>query len=907
MITKKQSKKSKKKIFTSFYKYYFFITIASFSLIIIIFFNSEFWTYYKIKLLPRLDAYGILNYSKLPEVLLLKIKGHFTKVDKIFINIKFKEQLKIENEREQVIKETNANSVINNLTFEFNNYKAKIIFNNKTYNAKIRLKGDRNSHWKEKIRSSYRISLNKNGRILGLKKFSLQKPRARNYIYEWIFHELNSETGLIKLKYDFINLYVNGENLGLYVIEEFFSKHLLERNHRRDGPIFSVQENFTTKFINTKFEVYDKKTWLNEKNIELTKNASNKLRAFINSEIKASEIIDLDKWAWYMASSDLLGTYHGTNLKSQKFYYNVLTGKFEPIPYDGHYWNPILSSVSQEKRDEIIIDQAGKKFDIRGAVNYATFLGNKLVQEEIFAKKYFNALKKISSKEFLDNFFEKRKKKINKINSLIYSDYFFNDFIHFYGPGIYYFHKDKIYKRAETIRKKINSDKFKIFAYYENDKIKIENYNIFNPFVFAKKAYCIKKNQSKLEEVIIFINLPVTLKKNTNLNKINNLNCYQLNIHNELTNQNIKISIDKINIKRKVIVQNYNFLKYFVNKNNKLILKNSDTRISENIFIPRGHKVIIRPGEKIVLDNNAFIFSSSPVKIGYINSDKIVKINGKKNNFGGGFIVVSSEKSEIYNCEFKYLNGIQNQNFFSKIKNEILITEYNEDKKINFTNKVINNKSGFKKQNINLEYLISGSITFYGGKIILKNIFFEKINSEDVVNIVSADFDIENLKFLKINSDAIDIDFGNGIAKQVYFEDIGNDAIDFSGSNSTISNLYFKNIGDKAISVGEKSNLNITDINIDKGFVGIASKDGSVTELRNALINNVKIGYAAYQKKYEYPNASKLIIQNDKINNFDKKFLKNKNSQTIYNNTSVEDYIDNTEIINILYKNKYKK
>ena len=37
--------------------------------------------------------------------------------------------------------------------------------------------------------------------------------------------------------------------------------------------------------------------------------------------------------------------------------------------------------------------------------------------------------------------------------------------------------------------------------------------------------------------------------------------------------------------------------------------------------------------------------------------NKIVKINGQKNNFGGGFIVVSSEKSEIYNCEFKYLNG----------------------------------------------------------------------------------------------------------------------------------------------------------------------------------------------------------------------------------------------------------
>ena len=76
-----------------------------------------------------------------------------------------------------------------------------------------------------------------------------------------------------------------------------------------------------------------------------------------------------------------------------------------------------------------------------------------------------------------------------------------------------------------------------------------------------------------------------------------------------------------------------------------------------------------------------------------------------------------------------------------------------------------------------------------------------------------------------------------------------------------------------------------------------------MAELRNALINNVKIGYAAYQKKYEYPSASKLIIWNDKIKNFDKKFLKNKNSQTIYNNISVENYFDNTKIINILYKN----
>jgi hypothetical protein len=48
-----------------------------------------------------------------------------------------------------------------------------------------------------------------------------------------------------------------------------------------------------------------------------------------------------------------------------------------------------------------------------GVVNYATFLAHKLKQEEIFVKIYSKALSNISSKEFLDNFFEKMKKILN--------------------------------------------------------------------------------------------------------------------------------------------------------------------------------------------------------------------------------------------------------------------------------------------------------------------------------------------------------------------------------------------------------------------------------------------------------------------------------------------------------------
>ena len=73
---------------------------------------------------------------------------------------------------------------------------------------------------------------------MGIKKFSFIKPRMRNYIHEWLFHELAGEGDLIKLKYEFINLKLNGNNYGLYVLEEGFDKDLIERNKRRNGPIF---------------------------------------------------------------------------------------------------------------------------------------------------------------------------------------------------------------------------------------------------------------------------------------------------------------------------------------------------------------------------------------------------------------------------------------------------------------------------------------------------------------------------------------------------------------------------------------------------------------------------------------------------------------------------------------------
>jgi len=850
ILKEKQKKKIKKNIKKSnFFKYYFYTTVSFLIISLFIFFTSDMWGYYKLKLIPRLDAYGILNYTKLPEIFLLKIKGHVSKKKKIYLDINFENLSNIENERNSIIKETKNKNNVQNITFQFTEYNAKITIDNKKFPIKIRLKGDRQTHWKDKSKSSYRIKLKGKNRLNGLKEFSIQKPRARNYIYEWLFHELNSENAdAITLKYEFFNLYINGENQGLYVLEESFSHILLERNKKRNGPIFSMKEDYLSLFNDKKFTVYDKSTWTNRENIDLTNIAYTKLNKFLKGKSTVSETFNIKNLAWFLAANDLLGTYHGMNLKSSKFYYNPITGLFEIIPYDGHYINPILTHSAKKDRERLIPEWFGVLNDENtpGAVDFVIYLAKGIHKDKKFSREYYTALQKISSKNFLKKFFDSRKKNISRINSLIYSDYFFNDFIAYYGPGIYYFHIESVYKRAEMIREKLETNEFKLFSFTKNGYLNIENSNFYNPYLVLTKINCLKKN-------ITFKKLIILKDFNNKIenNEIIKSECQSIDLINKLTQKKIKIKIDYINREVDLYSKNLNFLKYFDIKENQLLLKTNTINISEDIFIPKNFSVKIYGGQKIILLNDAFIISESPWIAKSKKNNQII-ISGYKNNFGGGLLIYSTnEKSTFENVNFSYLNGMKN-----------------------------NQKS------FNNGLIIMGALNFYKTKTDLINVNFKKINSEDAINIFRSSFKIENIKFIGNSSDAIDFDFSNGDISNAFFENIGNDAIDFSGSKSNVKNIYFKNVNDKLISVGENSIINISDINGNDSFVGITSKDGSVVKANNIFMKNVKLPFASYNKKLEY-EKSEMFLENIELIDFHQKWLTYNNSKIFYNKKSV--------------------
>ena len=82
---------------------------------------------------------------------------------------------------------------------------------------------------------------------MGMNRFAIQKPGTRNYIHEWIFHEMVGELGLIKSNYLFFDLFVNGENQGLYALEEKMGKEfgsaMITNFPNHTSPFWNMKQN----------------------------------------------------------------------------------------------------------------------------------------------------------------------------------------------------------------------------------------------------------------------------------------------------------------------------------------------------------------------------------------------------------------------------------------------------------------------------------------------------------------------------------------------------------------------------------------------------------------------------------------------------------------------------------------
>ena len=850
MILKKEKKEKKNKNFNNLNKFlfiYFLFTFIIGIIVVIFVIQSVFFQQAKTKFLNLSSKGGRFEYLYLPNIAIKAFKSNFYKLEKIDLEIKFEDSLILEKIRNNaiikgVLPESELNTKVN----------VKLIYDNKEYSGDARLKGDRKVHFIDKEKSSYKIELDKDNYIFGVSKFSLQKPRLRNYVHEWIYHQMAKDFDIIKIKYDFLELSINGESKGLYVLEEGFGKELIERNKRRNGPIFGLNEELSSETENPVFEIYNKKYWEKDENKRLVENASQKLKDFFSGKITSEDIFDIQKWSAYFAIVDMTATYHGALLKSVKLYYNPINGLFEPIPFDGHRLKPNYHKYNTDYDNRLLIDIVDAPInedEARGTKWLKLFFYKKNGElNSLFYNNYIRKLNIVSSKKYTDKFLSNNLKKIKEINSHIYSDYFFYDNSRNYTVGLYYFLLSDFFHQADNIKKKLKTKKKIQITKKNNSEFLIKNHYRNYGLLQVNQMICKKEDQEVVVKINKIVNNFSDTILNTNLEKIKDLKCTHINLIDKLENKQILLKIDYIN-------SEYNYKKfknddknkwnqYFFEKDMELFLIGDEVNINNDIYIPRGFRVIIKEGQKILLTNGAFIVSNSPWTIG--GTGKKTIITGEKNNLGGGLIIGDNDElSKISNTKISYLSG------------------YNND--------------------LNFEFLIMGSINFHQTNVEINNVDFENIFSEDAINIIRSNFKINNSKFRNIFSDAIDSDFSNGEIESVSFKNITNDAMDFSGSIVEIYDSNFENVADKLVSGGEESNIIISKTKAVNSRSGIISKDGSKIYSNNIFFHNVQIPFAAYQKKSQYDHG--LLVVNDfKVDNFLVQYVKDDKSQIILNN-----------------------
>ena len=107
--------------------------------------------------------------------------------------------------------------------------------------ADLRIKGDWTDHV-ETDKWSLRIKL-KDAKLGGMSVFSIQHPKTRGMLWEWLVLKAARREKLLAPRSTFVNVMLNENSMGVYYLEEHFSKELLESQGRREGPIVIWDES----------------------------------------------------------------------------------------------------------------------------------------------------------------------------------------------------------------------------------------------------------------------------------------------------------------------------------------------------------------------------------------------------------------------------------------------------------------------------------------------------------------------------------------------------------------------------------------------------------------------------------------------------------------------------------------
>ncbi len=714
---------------------------------------------------------------------------------------------------------------------------------------RTRLKGDWVDHLEGRA-FSLRVRVRGQPAILGMRRFSIQRPQTRVGHYEAMVLEQMRDDGLIVPRYEFVHFSLNDEALGVMAVEEFMSKELLEANGRREGVILALDEDFLWRQRRQNallgsaapgstpvalFEAAHRsplRTFQEGRVLQdpflrqQYADALGLLRGYFEGRLAPEEIFDLERLGRFFAIVNLWNADHPTWWHNVRVYFNPVTRLFEPIGFDN---NVPVTPPSPDAPPEW---RGSDFYHLEGA--------------ERFREAYREAMARLRA--------QVRSGELEAWIRRWEADHFSR-----MGPQDY---QDPPYpfglmEARLDLLDRVEVPTREASAYDPGPAPALGPHPALVTFVHA---FWVKDEAGAYLEFQNITDRPVTIDAveyaHRRLSSRVPLDLGPLEVPaGDVPGQRLRVpvpydpldldggihvvaTLDEDHAGRTVTARRYfpaagevpfrpdqreRFLERFpfvgFDPGTGYRVRSGTWDVEADLRFPDDAPLLIEPGVTLRFASGTRLVVRRRVTAKG-RPEEPIRLVARDNPWGGLVVLQASGRSELSHVA---IEGI----------------DYPGPD----------------------PWGLTGAVTFYESDVTMTDVRIRGTRTEDALNILRSGFHLERFEVDGAPSDALDVDFGRGRILQSRFLDLGGDAIDVSGTEVEVEALLVRGARDKALSVGEASTLRGRDIDISDVGTGIASKDGSSTEIRQGRLSNVAhAAFMAYVKKTEFGPA-RLVVR----------------------------------------------
>jgi hypothetical protein len=769
--------------------------------------------------------------------------------------------------------------------------------------AEVRLKGDWTDHVKTD-KWSLRIKL-LDGKLMGMRVFSVQGPKTRGLLWEWLVLEAARREGVLAPRATFVNVVVNGNYAGVYYLEEHFSKELLESQGRRDGPVVRWDENTRWSSLLQLHSVYSKRVRLGvpesakgalrmgppfvsaygeerlgamdalnrsfhgaveemqalQNLVQLSDSGVDRLRrlqALEDLQGRTIErLVEVDRLASAHALASLFQIKHSLYWQNMRFYHDPVLDRLEPILFDNMAKEPA-------SRDPVVFRLPSTTPPFAKSSRYYNGV--------------FEELGRFCEKDYLDDLVEAIGSELEVYEAAVDSDEGLAG-AHTVDGMLQRLRAQQAYLRKvlypvdpisfSSVFELEGGDRSTIDGFMEvtawgttRTPVVVEGFRFSNGKVLPARTVLDPEAGGTSSARSGGVVLPPDGRSVT----------FRVPMDERLANlENVGQMIDELRAPEEVGRKG---LDLDVDVLFRPVAAPEDDLNVERLRFRRRDPAWELEGRRPDPPTLAEALERHPFLEYQPEQDRLHVMEGTWDVVGD--LVVPSGLT-------LHAEGPVTLRFE---EGAVLLTDAPLDFGGNWTTKVVlepidgaeswsgvvvlkaSGRSTWEhvtvrgtREVMRSGWVTTGGVTFYHSPVSMELCRFEGSLAEDALNVFGTDVVLDRVKFVGNASDSFDGDHVTGTIQMCTFREGLGDGVDLSGSQVEVIDCTFYALGDKAVSVGERSDVRVRAGLFERTPIGIASKDGSVVHVEGATIRlSSSYALAAYVKKREF-GPSRLIAR----------------------------------------------